>query len=147
MWLQEEDSHLLLLVTSFLLADARTTERTFELLNDEGAFPKLIELVQTPKQDGEANLHRLLMELLYEMSRIQKISLADLGKSNGFTFRIYLLITRGAGCVSDDFVQCLFEIIEQVSHDVSDPYHYPVIRVLVSSNLHMMIRKADGSSW
>jgi hypothetical protein len=125
----------LLLVTSFLLADARTTERTFELLNDEGAFPKLIELVQTPKQNDEANLHRLLMELLYEMSRIQKISLADLGEHNYFNWairlRIHLLIICGAGCVSDDFVQCLFEIIEQVSHDVSDPYHYPVIRVLV----------------
>lgn len=26
----------------------------------------------------------------------------------------------------------LFEIIEQVSDDVNDPYHYPTIRVLVS---------------
>ena len=68
------------MITSFLLADARTTERTFELLNEEGAFPKLVDLVQAPKQGNEAGLHRLLMELLYEMSRIQKISLADLGE-------------------------------------------------------------------
>jgi hypothetical protein len=34
--------------------------------------------------------------------------------------------------VDDDFVRHLFEIIEQLSNDVNDPYHYPVIRVLVS---------------
>lgn len=35
--------------------------------------------------------------------------------------------------VDDNFVKHLFEIIEQLSNDVNDPYHYPVIRVLVSS--------------
>lgn len=54
------------------------------------------------------------MELLYEMSRIQKIKLNELA------------------LVGDDFVQMMFEIIEQVSDDVNDPYHYPTIRVLVS---------------
>lgn len=34
--------------------------------------------------------------------------------------------------VDDDFVKMLFQIIEQVSDDVDDPYHYPTIRVLVS---------------
>jgi hypothetical protein len=35
--------------------------------------------------------------------------------------------------VDDDFVKYLFQIIEELSDDVNDPYHYPVIRVLVSS--------------
>lgn len=35
--------------------------------------------------------------------------------------------------VDDDFIRCLFDIIEDLSFDVTDPYHYPVIRVLVSS--------------
>lgn len=35
------------------------------------------------------------------------------------------------GNVSDEFICGLFDIIEQVSDDVTDPYHYPVIRVLV----------------
>lgn len=35
--------------------------------------------------------------------------------------------------VDDNLVKHLFEIIEQLSSDVNDPYHYPVIRVLVSS--------------
>lgn len=32
----------------------------------------------------------------------------------------------------DDFIEYLFQIIEELSDDASDPYHYPVIRVLVS---------------
>ncbi len=33
--------------------------------------------------------------------------------------------------VDDDFVRGLFDIIENLSFDANDPYHYPVIRVLV----------------
>jgi hypothetical protein len=61
------------------LADARITERTYEVLNEEGAFARLLDLISSPKEVDEEGLHRLLMELLYEMSRIQKISLEDLG--------------------------------------------------------------------
>jgi hypothetical protein len=67
------------MVVTFLLADARITERPFEVLNDEGAFGRLVELISSPKEDDQQTLHRSLMELLYEMSRIQKISLDDLG--------------------------------------------------------------------
>ena len=77
--MQEEDAGILLVATSFLLADARMTERTYEVLNKEGAFTRLVDLISSPKEDDEEGLHRLLMELLYEMSRIQKISLDDLG--------------------------------------------------------------------
>lgn len=34
--------------------------------------------------------------------------------------------------VEDEFVKYLFEIIEGLSNDANDPYHYHVIRVLVS---------------
>ena len=37
--------------------------------------------------------------------------------------------------VDDDFVKGLFALIENLSYDVNDPYHYPVIRVLVSFTL------------
>ena len=36
--------------------------------------------------------------------------------------------------VQDDFVRHLFQIIEELSDDVNDPYHYPVIRVLLVLN-------------
>ena len=33
--------------------------------------------------------------------------------------------------VDDAFVCQLFELIEELSNDVNDPYHYPIIRVIV----------------
>lgn len=96
-------------------------------MNDEGAFPRLLELLQKRKNDGHghghgdndedddggAGLHRMLMDLLYEMSRVQRVKIGDLV------------------LVDDDFIKGLFELIENLSDDVNDPYHYPVIRVLV----------------
>lgn len=47
--------------------------------------------------------------------------------------------------VEDDFVRHLFEIIEELSDDVNDPYHYPVIRVLVSTSSKNDRGFADGN--
>ncbi|KAL8828777.1 MAG: hypothetical protein Q9170_006458, partial [Blastenia crenularia] len=77
-------------------------------MKEEGVFPRLIELIYERKDD-DVGLHRMLLELLYEMSRIQRLRLQDL---------------------NDDFIRYLFQIIEGLSDDVNDPYHYPVIRVL-----------------
>ena len=51
--------------------------------------------------------------------------------------------------VDDDFIRCLFDIIEDLSYDVTDPYHYPVIRVLVSSpwDLTAMEKTDPSYSW
>lgn len=111
--LQEDEPATLQVIASFLLFDGRADETTFEMMNNEGSFPRLIELVKLSKSE-DARLHRLLLELLYEMSRMQRLSIEDLGQ------------------VDDDFVACLLQIIEEYSDDVEDPYHYPVIRVLVS---------------
>ena len=91
---------MLLVTTSFLLADARMTEKTFELLNEEGAFPRLLDLIHAPKEDEEEALHRLLMELLYEMSRIQKISLDDLGRSRSITVGERMSLANSVGQVA-----------------------------------------------
>ena len=48
-------------------------------MNEEGVFPRLIELIQE-KKDDELGLHRMLLEVLYEMSRIQRLRLEDLSK-------------------------------------------------------------------
>ncbi len=37
-----------------------------------------------------------------------------------------------SGSVNDAFILSLFQKIEQGSDNVDDPYHYPVIRVLVN---------------
>lgn len=41
--------------------------------------------------------------------------------------------------VDDDFIRCLFDIIEDLSYDVTDPYHYPVIRVLVGTSFGLTL--------
>lgn len=47
--------------------------------------------------------------------------------------------------MDDDFIRCLFDIIEDLSYDVTDPYHYPVIRVLVSCSLYVYVASdTDG---
>ena len=67
------------LVVGFLLLDGRRNEATFKLMNNEGAFPRLIYLIRDAVDD-DLGLHRQLVELLYEMSRIQQISWEHLGK-------------------------------------------------------------------
>ena len=111
--LQEDEPATLHFIASFLLFDGRENEATFEKMNQEGCFPRLLELVKQGKRD-DARLHRLLLELLYEMSRMQRLSAEELGQ------------------VDDEFVIYFFQMIEELSDDVDDPYHYPIIRVLVS---------------
>lgn len=47
------------------------------MMNEEGIFPRLVELIYGQKDD-DAGLHRVLLELLYEMSRIQRLRIQDL---------------------------------------------------------------------
>ncbi|KAJ5823424.1 hypothetical protein N7447_005764 [Penicillium robsamsonii] len=126
--LQDDDPNTLHFLASFILFDGRQNEVVLQMLNDEGVFARLLELIQAMRRadlDGDAGLHRLLMDLVYEMSRIQRIKIEDLV------------------LVDDDFVRCLFDIIEDLSYDVTDPYHYPVIRVLLVLNEQFMISAHD----
>ncbi|KAJ5640586.1 hypothetical protein N7528_000211 [Penicillium herquei] len=126
--LQDDDPNALHMIASFLLFDGRQNEVALQMMNEEGVFARLLELIQALRKDemdGGAGLHRLLMDLLYEMSRIQRIKIEDLV------------------LVDDDFIRCLFDIIEDLSYDVTDPYHYPVIRVLLVLNEQFMISAHD----
>jgi hypothetical protein len=64
-------------IAVFLLFDGRQNETTFEMMNEEGAFPRLLELIPS-MQDVDVGLHKVLLQLLYEMSRIQQVRTADL---------------------------------------------------------------------
>ena len=54
------------------------------MMNEEGTFPTLLELIQGRKDD-DAGLHRMLLELLYEMSRIQRLRIEDLSMPSYLT--------------------------------------------------------------
>jgi hypothetical protein len=46
-----------------------------------GAFPRLVDLIRQAT-DNDKGLHRTLLELLFEMSRVQKLEREDLSESN-----------------------------------------------------------------
>ena len=68
------------LVVAFLLFDGRSDDATLQMMQQEGAFPRLVELIQDGGVNSEVILHRMLLELLYEMSRIQRLTWDDLSE-------------------------------------------------------------------
>lgn len=114
--LQEDEVAALQIIAGFLLFDGRHHDQVYEMMNSEGAFGRLVEVIREGKGMGTL-LHRWLLTLLYEMCRIHRLHKDDLA------------------LVDDEFVKYLLQIIEQLSEDVDDPYHYPVIRVLVWHSL------------
>jgi len=118
--LQEDEPPALHMVAGFLLFDGRQHENIWQMMNEVGAFGRLVELIR--KGNGEdVILHRSWLELLYEMCRVHRLKKEDLA------------------LVDDEFVKYLFQIIEQLSDDADDPYHYPVIRVLVCYPIELLI--------
>jgi hypothetical protein len=81
---QEDDNPTLHLVAAFLLYDGRHSadDVTFEMMQAEGVFQRLVELIQTESVQEDTPLHRMLLELMYESSRIQRLSWEDLSTSN-----------------------------------------------------------------
>lgn len=67
------------MVAAFLLYDGRNSKDDviFEMMHSEGTFARLVELVQMPSVQEDTNLHQMLLELLYESSRIQRLTYED----------------------------------------------------------------------
>lgn len=125
--LQEDEPFTLHLVSTFLSLDGHQDEEVYKLLNSEGIFTKLVQLVKDGIDD-DLGLHRQMLMLLYEMSRTQELSKDNLTS------------------VDDAFVFYLLHIIEELSSDVNDPYHHPVMRVLLVLNEQYMVCAHDPAS-
>jgi hypothetical protein len=67
------------MVAAFLLYDGRNSkdDEIFAMMHAEGTFPRLVELVQMDSIQEDTRLHQILLELLYESSRIQRLSWED----------------------------------------------------------------------
>lgn len=114
--LQEDEVAPLHVIASFLLADGRADDDgAFGRMIEEGCVARLLELLGSPRHE-EYRLHRVLLELTYEMCRMERMRMVDLMH------------------VDDAFVCHLLHLVEVGSGDASDPYQYPVIRVLVRPN-------------
>lgn len=76
---QEEDNPTLHIVAAFLLYDGRhhKDDAIFEMMHAESTFPRLVELVQMDAVQEDTSLHQLLLELLYESSRGQRLTWDD----------------------------------------------------------------------
>lgn len=118
--LQEDEPSTLNVIANFLLLEGRSDETTFKLMIEEGCFPRMVELING-RRDEDRRLHRLLLELMYEMARIERLRVADLLS------------------IDDNFIIYMFQLIERLSDDVDDPYHYPIIRVLLVLNEQYMV--------
>lgn len=78
---QEEDNPTIHLVAALLLYDGRNSgdDVVFEMMHTEGSFPRLVELVQADNVQDDTRLHQMLLELLYESSRVQRLVWEDFG--------------------------------------------------------------------
>ncbi|KAH8726637.1 hypothetical protein GQ44DRAFT_613418 [Phaeosphaeriaceae sp. PMI808] len=125
--LQEEDNPTLHVVAAFLLYDGRHSkdDAIFEMMHSESTFPRLVELVQMDSVQEDTKLHQMLLELTYESSRVQRLTPEDFM------------------AVNDDFIIYLLDVIEGVSDDADDPYHYPVIRVLLVLNEQYLVASTN----
>ncbi|KAH6890953.1 hypothetical protein B0T10DRAFT_297755 [Thelonectria olida] len=124
--LQEDETGPLHAITCFLLLDGCQDETMFPRMIGEACFPRLLELING-RQHIDPLLHRHLLHLMYEMSRLERLRVDDLVQ------------------VNDEFVQYLFSLIEEVADDVHDPYHYPTIRVLLVLNEQYMLASTDST--
>jgi hypothetical protein len=102
------------------------------MMHSEGTFARLVELIQAESVQEDTRLHQMLLELLYESSRIQRLVWEDFGMLS-YSHTAFKLTVASLVAVDDAFILYLLGIIEGASDDADDPYHYPVIRVLVST--------------
>lgn len=68
------------------------------MMHSESTFPRLVELVQMESVQEDVKLHQMLLELLYESSRVQRLTYEDFSMSD---------VAPGALSLQTDALQCL----------------------------------------
>ncbi|KAK8069223.1 phospholipid:diacylglycerol acyltransferase [Apiospora phragmitis] len=125
--LQEDEPASLYAIASFLLLDGRADETTYREMVNEGCFHRLLELMNGYRDD-DPRLYRLLLELMYEMPRFERLRPEDLVH------------------VDDGFVAYLFQMTEGLSDDAHDPYNYAIIKVLLILNEQYMVASTAAAA-
>ncbi|KAK7992292.1 hypothetical protein PG988_001086 [Apiospora saccharicola] len=125
--LQEDEPASVYAIASFLLLDGRSDETTYREMVNEGCFHRLLELMNGHRDD-DPRLYRLLLELMYEMPRFERLRPEDLLH------------------VDDGFVSYLFELTEGLSDDAHDPYNYAIIKVLLILNEQYMVASTAAAA-
>lgn len=112
-FLQEDEPNPLHIIANFLLADGRSDDTVFGRMISEGCFPRLLDFLNSNLL-MDPPLYHTLLELMYEMCRMERLRTTDLLQ------------------IDDSFIARLLQLVKEGSGDSDDPYQYSVIRVLVS---------------
>jgi hypothetical protein len=91
----------------------------------------------------EAKLRLLAIQLLYEVSRSQKLSMQDLRTSHLFLMSYRFLISC-AGIFDDNFISHLFDLVEETRDlDDDDMFNNAIIKLLVSFSPSLFVLRGS----
>ena len=80
----------------------------------------------------EANLRILAVQILYEVCRVQKFSLADLRRCPIYRGALCRLTNDlHLGIFDDTFIDYLFDLVEQTRHMQDETLNYSLIKLIV----------------
>ncbi|KAK9473723.1 uncharacterized protein V1510DRAFT_402013 [Dipodascopsis tothii] len=116
----ECDARTLLMIGVVLLLDGRQHVDTFEMMEEESACRLMVDVLWRTRET-DPRLHSIMLELVYELCRVQRLQRADLE------------------AISTDFIEFLFQTIERNDDYERDPYSYGLIRVLLVLNEQYML--------
>ena len=81
----------------------------------------------------EAKLRSLSVQLLYEVCRVQKMTLQDLREFLFHSMRTFTLNSvMCVGMFDDSFIDYLFDLVEQTRDMQDETFNYSVIKLIVS---------------
>jgi hypothetical protein len=105
----------------------------------------------------EAKLRSLGVKLLYEVCRVQKFSVQDLRELCYLCFSDFLcsafngsffFFTSGLGMFNDDFIDHLFDLVEQTRGMYDETFNYSVIKLIVRAlRLFQFIMLIEHVHW
>jgi hypothetical protein len=118
--LEELDLATKVLIGAVLLLDGRLHQSTLEMMHEEKATGAVISILWKDRHSN-IRLHRIYLELLYELCRVQKLGNAELC------------------CISEEFIVYVLSVIQnQVDYD-NDPYGLAAMKVLLALNEQYMV--------
>lgn len=123
--LAEEYSDLAAVVSLILLIDSDSHPATLEMMQEENACHALTRLLLTFQKTSALRLRRVLLELMFEMCKIQRISASDLEN------------------ISDKFIDSLLRTVVNADRDDTSLYDASVMKVLLCLNEQYMIAAYD----
>ncbi|CAI4214610.1 unnamed protein product [Parascedosporium putredinis] len=126
-FLQEDEPNPLHTIANFLLADGRSDDTVFGRMISEGCFPRLLDFLNSNLL-MDPPLYHTLLELMYEMCRMERLRTTDLLQ------------------IDDSFIARLLQLVKEGSGDSDDPYQYSVIRVLLVLNEQYMLAATEAEA-